>query len=138
MLDKIDKKLLCRLHQNARSPISRIGRSTGLTREIVSYRMKKLEEEGVIKAYIAKINQSFFCEGVGTVLFKLTKFDEQRLKDILEFLRRHKAVNWIAELSGTADIVITLLYRNSEDLADTISEIIHFIGNNLKEHHSYN
>ncbi len=135
MLDKIDKKLLYRLHLNARSPISQIARSTGLTREVVAYRMKKFEEEGIIKSYITKINQSFFCEGIGTVLFKLVRFDENRLNEILEFLKKHKAVNWIAELSGTADIVITLLYKNSEDLANIISEMIIFMGNTLKEHH---
>jgi DNA-binding Lrp family transcriptional regulator len=135
MLDNIDKKLLYRLHLNARSPISQIARNTGLTREVVAYRMKKLEQEGVIKAYVAKINQSFFCEGIGTVLFKLAKFDEKRLQEILDFLKAHPAINWIAQLSGTADIVITLLYKNSEALANTLSEIIHFMGHNLKEHH---
>src|SRR5574341_1200933 len=135
MLDKKDQKLLYRLHLNARSPISQIARSIGLTRDVVAYRMKKLEEEGIIKSYIAKINQSFFCEGVGTILVKLAKFDEKRLNEILEFLKKHSAINWVAKLSGTADIVVTLLYKNSEDLANTISEITLFIGNNLKEHH---
>ncbi len=135
MLDKVDKKLLHRLHVNARSPVSQIAKSTGLTREVVSYRMKRLEEEGVIKSYITRINQSFFCEGIGTIAFKLTKFDEKRFNEILDFLKKHRAVNWVAELSGTTDIVVTLLYKNSQDLANTISEITIFMGNNLKEHH---
>ena len=130
-----DKKILYNLHDHARAPVSWLSRKTGLTREIVDYSMKKLEKEGVIKGYIAKINQAYFCEGVATVLFKLTRYNDKRFKEIINYLRSHSSINWIAELIGTADIATTILYKNSEDLANTISQITEFMGSNLKEHH---
>ncbi len=134
MIDNIDKKILYRLHKNSRSPTSLIAKDTGLTREIVGYRMNKMEEDGVIKGYPAKINQSLFCDGTAMVLFKIIRSDEKRFKEILKFIQNHNSVNWMAELSGNADIVCTFVYKNPEDLAETISDIIGFIGSNLKEH----
>lgn len=134
MIDNIDKKILYRLYKNARSPMSSVAKDTRLTREVVSYRIKKMEDEGVIKGYPAKINQAFFCEGVGNVILKIIRSDAKRFKEILNFLQNYKAIHWMAELSGNADIVFTFMYRNTEDLGNTISDIISFIGPNLKEH----
>jgi len=134
MADNVDKKILYRLHKNSRSPVSLIAKDTGLTREVVNYRINKMEQEEVIKGYPAKINQSLFCEGTAMVLFKIIRSDEKRFKEILKFIQNHNSVNWMAELSGNADIVCTYVYKNTEDLANTTSDILGFIGSNLKEH----
>jgi DNA-binding Lrp family transcriptional regulator len=128
-----NKKVLRILLENARLPISKISKKTGLSREIVTYSIKKLEKEGVIKSYVARINQPFFCEGIASVFFKLIKTNKQRSKEIISYLKNHNSVNWVAELCGNADLVVTILYKNSEDLANTASEITKFIGSNLKE-----
>ncbi|MBT3866021.1 AsnC family transcriptional regulator [Candidatus Woesearchaeota archaeon] len=133
-IDNIDRKILYALHENARASISSLAKKSNLTRETVRYRINKLQDAGIIKGTIAKINMSFFCEGVGTVLFKLTRSDEKKFKEIIEFLKNHNSINWIAELCGSADIVITLLYKNTKDLAEKISEIVEYMGNNLKDH----
>ena len=133
-IDAIDRKLLFRLYDNSRSPVSKIAKDIGTTREIVEYRLNKLEKEGIIKGYIAKINHSLFCEGVANVLFKLTRPREERFQEILMFLTSHPSINWIAELSGNADIATTILYKNSEDLSHILSEITTFLGKNLREH----
>ncbi|MBN2420733.1 Lrp/AsnC family transcriptional regulator [Candidatus Woesearchaeota archaeon] len=134
MVDNIDKKILQRLHKNSRSPVSSIAKDTSLTREVVGYRIKKMEEESIIRGYPAKINQAFFCEGVANILLKVTRTDSKRFKEILNYLQNHRAVNWIAELSGNADIAATFLYKNTEDIGTIVSEILDFIGANLREH----
>ncbi|PIN75649.1 hypothetical protein COV18_02270 [Candidatus Woesearchaeota archaeon CG10_big_fil_rev_8_21_14_0_10_37_12] len=133
-LNSVDKKILWALHNNSRLPVSKVAKKCRISREIAEYRIKKLEKTGIIKGFVARVDMSFLCAGVGSALFKLIRFDEKRLSGILDFLKAHRSVNWIAELCGTADIVIVFLYKSSEDLAQIITEISEFIGSNLKEH----
>jgi DNA-binding Lrp family transcriptional regulator len=133
-LDPSDKKILFSLMNNSRAPISVISKETHLSREIVNYRMAKLEEEGVITGYIARINQPLFCTGVALVHFKLTRSGSQRFNEIVSFIRVHPLINWCIETCGTADLALTILYNTPKDLGDTLTELSNFIGNNLKEH----
>ncbi len=54
-LDQIGLKILFVLQENARMPLSRIGKKVGLSAPAVAERMRKLEETGVIKGYHARI-----------------------------------------------------------------------------------
>jgi Lrp/AsnC family leucine-responsive transcriptional regulator len=55
LLDRIGLKILDVLQENARLPVSRIGRRVGLSAPAVAERIRKLEEAGIIKGYHAKI-----------------------------------------------------------------------------------
>lgn len=134
MVDAKDKRILLALLKNARLPISRLAKETQLSREIVQYRMQKLERQGIIKAYLARIDQSLFCSGVATMLCKLVNYDRQRFDEMERFLADHREVNWAAELCGIADLAITFLYKDTQDLAGIVASITDFLGKNLKEH----
>ena len=56
LLDRIGRKILAALQQNARMPLSRIGQKVGLSAPAVAERVKKLEEAGVITGYHARID----------------------------------------------------------------------------------
>jgi Lrp/AsnC family leucine-responsive transcriptional regulator len=55
MLDQIGVKILDVLQENARLPLSRIGKNVGLSAPAVAERIRKLEEAGIIKGYHARI-----------------------------------------------------------------------------------
>jgi len=133
-LDALDKKILLSLINNSRAPISVISKETHLSREIVSYRMSKLEEEGLITGYIARINQPIFCTGVALVHFKLMRFSSQRFNEIVNYIQKHPSINWCIETCGTADLILTIMYDAPKDLGQTLIELSNFIGHNLKEH----
>lgn len=50
-LDEIDQALIGLLSENARLPIAELARSVGLSAPSVAERLRRLEEEGVVKAY---------------------------------------------------------------------------------------
>jgi len=56
LLDRIGVKILSALQKNARTPLSRIGETVGLSAPAVAERVKKMEEAGVITGYHAHIN----------------------------------------------------------------------------------
>ena len=55
-LDKLDCRILELLQQNARTSNTEIGKRIGLSQPAVTARIQKLEENGVIEGYYARIN----------------------------------------------------------------------------------
>ena len=56
LLDRIGLKILNALQENARAPVSRIGRQVGLSAPAVAERVRKLEQMGIIRGYHARID----------------------------------------------------------------------------------
>lgn len=133
MLDNTDKKVLAALFADARKPLSAISRANGLTREIVEYRMTTLVQKKVISAFVTRINQKYFCAGVAQVRVKLLRADNERFERIIEAVANHPSVNWAAELCGDADLIMTILYLNSEDLAKITGELLASMGDLVRE-----
>jgi Lrp/AsnC family transcriptional regulator, regulator for asnA, asnC and gidA len=133
-LDHTDKKILLSLIKKSRATITSISKETHLSREIVSYRMSKLEEEKIITGYIARINQPLFCSGVALVNCKLIRSNAQRFNEIISFIKNNASINWCIETCGSSDLALTILYNTPKDLADTVTALSNFIGHNLKEH----
>lgn len=55
-LDKLDCRILELLQQNARTSNTEIGKRVGLSQPAVTARIQKLEDDGVIEGYGARIN----------------------------------------------------------------------------------
>ena len=55
-LDRIDRKLLSRLQQDGRAAVSRLAREVNLTVTPALERVRRLEAEGYIEGYFARLN----------------------------------------------------------------------------------
>lgn len=56
VLDEVDQALIALLSDNARLPIAELARSVGLSAPSVAERLRRLEEDGVVKAYRVEID----------------------------------------------------------------------------------
>jgi Lrp/AsnC family transcriptional regulator, leucine-responsive regulatory protein len=56
VLDEVDQALIALLSENARLPIAELARSVGLSAPSVAERLRRLEEDGVVKAYRIEID----------------------------------------------------------------------------------
>ncbi|MBT6955719.1 Lrp/AsnC family transcriptional regulator, partial [archaeon] len=57
-LDLKDRKILSELDKDCRQPNSTIAKKVGLSTEVVSYRIKRLEQEKIITQYQVALNLS--------------------------------------------------------------------------------
>jgi Lrp/AsnC family leucine-responsive transcriptional regulator len=55
-LDRIDRKLLARLQQDGRTPVSQLAREVNLTVTPTLERVRRLEAGGFIEGYFARLN----------------------------------------------------------------------------------
>ena len=106
-LDLNDRKILYELDKNARISCSQLGKKIGLSKEVANYRIKKLEEFGIIKQYHTLVNYS----KLGVIHFKIClKYNgislEEEEKIYLE-LKKIKEIIWIAKCQGKWDCMIS-------------------------------
>ncbi len=79
-LDSKDKKILRELQENCRQTIAEIAKKTKLPRDVVVYRIKKLEQEGVIRQHHTMLNHSKLGHPLyAYVLFSLYNINMERL-----------------------------------------------------------
>ena len=97
-LDRKDRRILYELELNARITESRLAKKTKLSREVVRYRLEKLEKLGVIRYYMALINTLNLGFLMFRTYYKFTNLTPAKEKEIIHYMQ--KKVNWITKVEG--------------------------------------
>lgn len=119
-LDARDKKILYELELNARISELDLAKRTKLSREIVRYRLSKLEKEGVIRGYNTIINNMKLGFLMYRAYFKLSNVSAEKEKEITDYLITK--VNWMTRVEGVWDLSIMVFVRSVYDYDDFLSE----------------
>lgn len=67
-VDRLDIAILEALQENARTPLSEIGRRVGLSQPATSERVKRLEERGIIAGYGVRIDPAALGLGMMAII----------------------------------------------------------------------
>lgn len=89
-LDIKDRKILYELDLNARQSLTQIGKKVGLKKDVVSYRIKKLQDEGIIKNFWTAINTFKLGYLVLRVYITFQYVNENIKNDIVKMFVDHK------------------------------------------------
>ena len=123
-LDEKDKKILEVLDGNARLSIADISRKTGIQRDSILYRIKKMKKQKVIRFFHTVLNPSLLGYPIYTfVNFVLHNLTERNEKEFLSFLKTHPSVVYIAKTTGKWDFTINIAAENLKDFNEIISQI---------------
>ena len=115
-IDAIDRKILAHLQQDAHITVERLSAAVGLSPSPCARRMRNLEAAGVIRAYVAIIDQE--KAGLPISVFASVRLERQREEDLERFA---EAVNRWPEIvecylmTGQRDYLLRIVAR---DLAD--------------------
>ena len=129
-LDRLDRKLLFALDCNSRLPLSTLARTLKLGNDLVSYRIDKFIETGIIQRCSAVIDP--FRLGCSTykVYLKLGGRKEQ-LEECLKKLDESPFTYWLSEWYGRWDVVVAfwspsprVFFRMQERLLADFGELI--------------
>lgn len=116
-LDGNDKKIIEQLQKNAKQSISQIARKTQLPRDVVKYRIKKLEKNKVIRFYHAFLNPSKLGYPLyAYVTFSLLNIEPEEEERFINFLKQHPKIIYVAKFSGKWDFAIGVCAKNYKDL----------------------
>lgn len=122
-IDLKDKKILHQLDINARQTNAQIAKKVGLSKEVVNYRIKRLEKEEYISGYHTIIN--FWKLGYQTIrvylkFIDITPQDEEKL---LEWLTKQSKVLFILKTEGKFDVGFGVIVKDIAEFDNFYREI---------------
>lgn len=121
MLDDIDRKIVALLRRNARLPTSEIAREVGLTSAPVGRRIERLERDGVIRGYVALIDEAELGELEAFTEIRVTgDTDTRRIEEIA---RQVPEVLQYYTIAGDPDALVRFRVRNVEHLQQVVNAI---------------
>lgn len=133
-MDVKDKKLLYELDKNARQNYSVLAKKLGLSQELVRYRIKRLEKEGIINKYFTIINSAALGISFTKVLLRLHNVNSKKEEEIMLYLREQPQVVWQVELNGSFDIGFVLKIKNMYELNTFLDLFYQKYSNNISNH----
>jgi len=110
-LDVKDRKILIALDTDATLTLNQIGKRVRLSKEVVAYRIKNLENKGIITNYITL---SHFAK-LGLTHFKLyikyRNIPESKKKEIIKYLLTLSNLGWLASTEGIFDLMLSIRFQ---------------------------
>jgi len=124
-IDLKDRKILYQLDLNCRQSNTQIGKKVGLSKQVVDYRIKKMEENGLIKGYYTVIDSYKLGYSVYRYYIVLQSTSTKQKQEIIDYLANYKNTFVVASLTGKFDISVLIwiksipeFYRFWDDVND--------------------
>lgn len=122
-LDVKDRKIISLLSENARMPLSLVAKTIMLSRDSVSYRIKRLQENNVILRLFPLINYKHFGYNVFHIFIILDEFHVEERKSLIQELYNHPNVISLMEYNDRWDFQVSLIAKGIKDYDRIMTEI---------------
>jgi DNA-binding Lrp family transcriptional regulator len=111
-MNRLDREILWHLDANSRVSLTDIAKLTGVSSQVIAYRIKKLLSTGTLKGCIATIDIS----RLGLLAFRfyarINNAGRDKESDIIRSLTTHRQTLWVVSTSGHWDIESVFVARN--------------------------
>lgn len=123
-LDRLNRRLLAELQQDARLSLAELGRRVGLSTPAVTERMKRLEEQGVIRAYRAELDAHSM--GYPVTAFVRLYIPPDVYPKVEALLASWPEVREAHHVTGDAAFVLKVVTRSLADLEALLARFTPF------------
>jgi len=120
-IDETDRRIIGKLRENARAPISDIGRALGLSRTTVQSRIERLERLGVVTGYTLKVSEAHE-RGLIHAYVMLTTAPKQTAA-VIGAARANPAVRRLASVSGPFDLIAEVATQTVAEMDELIDAL---------------
>ena len=111
-LDTTDKNILYQLDLNSRQTISIIGKKINLSKANVGYRIKRLQEWGVIKNFYTVVDTFKLGYTSQRFYLELENINQDIEKEIIDYFVNNKYTWWVGRTNGRFDLVVIIWIKN--------------------------
>lgn len=133
-LDEKDKKIIEQLQLDCRQTIQEIAKKTKLPRDVVKYRIKKMEENKLIRQYHASINPALLGYPLYVYVgFSLLNINPEEENKFINFLKSKKQIIYVAKNSGKWDFSIGVAAKDYNDFDKVLKEVRQEFAKVIKE-----
>jgi DNA-binding Lrp family transcriptional regulator len=123
-IDDLDLRILRELDQDASLSLSQIGKRVSAARDVVHYRVKRLERSGVIKRYIALFDHFKLGYFSGEISLKLRGDSPALREEIINTLNATERVAWVSSRDGKYDLMVGWYARSIPEADELHRDIL--------------
>lgn len=120
-MDATDIKIINYLQSNGRATIKEIGQHVNLSSPAVTERIKRLEEQEIIKGYHADVNYTKLGKSIQAVVsvdVDLKKYDK-----FCEFCHGKESILSMVHIIGPYNALLTVAVEDSDELSQLLAQI---------------
>lgn len=121
-IDEKDKKILTLLSENSRMPLTKLTKTVKLSRDAVDYRIKRLQDKGVIVRFFPLIDFKKFGYTLYHVFLLIDEAKPAKQKQLLDNLEKHPNVYSVIEYSDTWDLEIVFAAKSLEEFDEIMTD----------------
>jgi Lrp/AsnC family leucine-responsive transcriptional regulator len=121
-LDAIDRKLLEALQDDDRASLAELGKAVGAPASTVNDRIKRLQREGLISGFHARISPEAL--GLDLLAFMLVSWTNPKVEPgFLKLVKSSSAVLECHHVTGQANYLLKIRVSSTRDLEAFLSEV---------------
>ena len=134
-IDKKDMKILKAISSESKITVSDVCKQTGLKRDSVEYRLKKMKQNGCIERFKTIINPTALgLSNMTMVSIQLQNLTKEKEKIFRNFIISHPNITSIFQLAGSWDYMILVVSKDSNHFNSILKEIRTSYGTIIKEY----
>lgn len=122
-LNAVDARILNVLSDNARVSVLDIMQKSGLSRDIISYRIKKMQKSGIILCYRTLIDLSKIGYKLYKIIVRAHNFTRESQKELEIFCKSKSNVVQYMKLVGNWDLEIEVEVQDDKQLQGIVLEM---------------
>lgn len=120
--DPVDERILRLLVRNARLSWREVGDEVGLSANAVAQRVKRLENDGWVLGYTARLDPGVDEQGA-TALVQIRTATDVDTREIEAEMAALPAVREILDLAGPVDYEVRIRYSTQRELYETVNAL---------------
>ncbi|MEM0023098.1 MAG: Lrp/AsnC family transcriptional regulator [Thermofilaceae archaeon] len=121
VIDEKDLEIIKMLENNARMPLTRIAEKVGMSDVAIRKRLKRLEDEGIIKGYRLRLDHSKLGYRARAIIgFNV---EAARLLEVIKALTELPEVKFLAVTSGDHMVIVDYWAKDNIELEKFVNEI---------------
>jgi len=129
-IDLKDRRILYELDADSRQSLTKVGKKVGLKKDVVSYRIKRLQDEGIIKCFYTVIDAYKLGYSIFRYYVNFQYVTPQIKEQIIKYLANYRNICTVGEAIGKYDLIVVVWVKD-------ISEFYQFWSNTLDKFGDY-
>jgi len=123
-LDVKDRKILEQLDLNARQSNSQIAKKVKVSKDVVNYRIKQLEKNGIIKGYYSVLNISKLGYATYKLMLTFQNTTSEIEKEIIDYFIKSPFVGWLVSCDGYYNLMVIAWVKSAIVFDDFFTDFL--------------
>jgi len=122
-LDETDRRVLTMLQRDCRVPLQEVAEVLRVPKSTVHYRIRKLEQDGIVEGYHAKVNASRLGYDYLAVVLVRAKYGPRYHEKLGRMLAKISGVSAVYYVLGEIDFIVLIRAKDRDDYMHKLTQM---------------